>query len=261
MNTEEDHGNIGLPAEWTHIRTGEAYTLTGLSNLHSENRATWPVMAHYTGADGCRWTRTLVSFLGAMQAGRQAVWHFGKDSIGVVVTTMESGANVEPEEVPVSTSAHEWEDERWVRDAADGMWSGPGSWVIYSDFDDALGMRYAIHSHADGDAIEVFDTPQDAAERGESLIAEAKSVAEIVPAVTEPDVVEATSGLPEGWREVVPGRVWSRGDRGIVVVRDMDPESSWPYAIYASDGHFDCSYTLDDAIKAADDCCPVSEYP
>jgi hypothetical protein len=87
MNTEEDHGNIGLPAEWTHIRTGAAYTLTGLSNLHSENRATWPVMVHYTGAHGCRWTRTLASFLGSMRAATGCL------------TGTESGP-VEPEEVP-----------------------------------------------------------------------------------------------------------------------------------------------------------------
>ena len=161
----------------------------------------------------------------------------------------------------MSTSAHEWEDERWVRDVADGMWSGPGSWVIYSDFDEALGMQYAIHSHADGDAIEVFDTPQDAAEHGESLIAEAKAVAELVPAGPEPDVAEATLGLPAGWREVVPGRVWARGSGTVLVTKDLDPRVVQAYDIHADEGYFDCSYTLDDAIRAADECYPVAEYP
>ena len=67
MTTNEN--NVGLPVEWVHIGSGAAYTLTGLSNLHSENREQWPVMAHYTGADGNRWTRTLASFLGSMRAG------------------------------------------------------------------------------------------------------------------------------------------------------------------------------------------------
>jgi len=158
---------VGLPAEWVHIGTGAAYTLTGLSNLRAENREQWPVMAHYTGADGRRWTRTLASFVGSMRAG--------------------TGCPMGTESVPVE--------------------------------------------------------PEES------------------PAVPEPDVAEATSGLPEGWREIAPGQVWVRGEGGVVVVKDLDPLGFKPYEIHADGDYFDCSHTIDDAIKAADECYPASEHP
>ena len=95
--------SAGLPVEWVHIGTGAAYTLTSLSNLHSENREQWPVMAHYTGADGKRWTCTLASFVGSMRAGNGRP--MGTES--VPVEPEESPAVPEPD-VAEATSGKRW---------------------------------------------------------------------------------------------------------------------------------------------------------
>ena len=156
---------VGLPVEWVHIRTGETYTLTGLSNLRAENREQWPVFAHYTGADGRRWTRTLASFLGSMRAGTGCL--MGTESVPM-----------EPEESPV---------------------------------------------------------------------------------VPEPDV----AGLPEGWREVVPGRVWARGEGTVMVMVGGPADDDQPMFHVRVHG-WCCSKPLGPlgvAIQVADKYYPVADYP
>ena len=79
------------------------------------------------------------------------------------------------------------------------------------------------------------------------------------PAVPEPDVAEATSGLPEGWREVVRGLRWERGS-GFVRVHRIKSDIK-PYHVFVPGGSFGSSSTLTDIIKATDKRYPASEYP
>jgi hypothetical protein len=82
---------------------------------------------------------------------------------------------------------------------------------------------------------------------------------EEAPAVPEPDVAEATEGLPEGWREVVPGRVWARGAR--VTVRDSMDGSDIPFHVHVDGCRFLSVESMDLAIHYADEWYPATNYP
>ena len=240
---------VRLPVEWTHIRTGAAYTLTGLSNLHSENREEWPVMAHYTGADGCRWTRTLGSFLGAMRA----------------VTGRRMGTESVPEEVPglggcidlttldgwslVNDAANTGHDG-WTETIPDTEWRRGGHRVIRTE---RFGGAFSFILSTDDGKVRYFHSPRAA------FGFVAKDYPEEVQAVPEPDVAEATLGLPAGWREVVPGRVWARGAR--VTVRGSMDGSDIPFHVHVDGCRFLSVESMDTAIHYADKWYPATNYP
>ena len=135
-------------------------------------------MAHYTGADGRRWSRSLVSFLGAMCADVKREY-----SVNVKFT--------------VNTDA-------W-RKSMDAMEAG-------------------------------------------------KVEPEEAPAVPEPDVAEATAGLPAGWREV-----WARGAR--VTVRGSMDGSDIPFHVHVDGCRFLSVESMDTAIHYADKWYPATNYP
>jgi hypothetical protein len=84
--------------------------------------------------------------------------------------------------------------------------------------------------------------------------------AESVPVVPEPDVAEATEGLPEGWREVVPGEAWVRGS-GAVAVMGNGSGGTWPFDLIVNGNRRSFYEISADAIQYADKFYPVADYP